>query len=50
MENNLLCLIIEMVVSINHIIGSWGTNRGPGYKKLLFGIAAFILGYLAQSK
>jgi hypothetical protein len=23
-------LKIEMPVSINHIIGSWGTNRGPG--------------------
>jgi hypothetical protein len=33
-------LKIEMSVSINHIIGSWGTNRGLGYKKnLLSGIA-----------
>lgn len=43
-------LKLEMPVSINHIIGSWGTNRGPGYKKVSLWNSCFILGYLAQSK
>jgi hypothetical protein len=34
-------LKIDRPVSINHIIGSWGSNRGPRYKKLLLsGISA----------
>jgi hypothetical protein len=28
-------LKINKPVSINHIIGSWGSNKSPGYKKLL---------------
>jgi hypothetical protein len=26
-------LKIDKHVGINHIIGFWGSNRGPGYKK-----------------
>ena len=34
-------LKIDSPVSINHIIGSWGSNMSPGYKKLLLsGISA----------
>jgi hypothetical protein len=34
-------LKIDRHVSINHIIGSWGSNRGPRYKKLLlYGISS----------
>jgi hypothetical protein len=32
MENNLLCFKIDTLVSINHIIGSWESNRGMVYK------------------
>jgi hypothetical protein len=46
MANNIWRLIyyalkIDRPVSINHIIGSWGSNMSPGYKKILLcGISA----------
>jgi hypothetical protein len=44
-------LKIDRPISINHIIGSWGSNRGPGYKKIItLWNLSFILVYLAQSK
>jgi hypothetical protein len=45
-------LKIDMPVSVNHTIRSWGSNRGPGHKKILLsGVSALFWSiWLSQNK